>query len=284
MDVQLRYIYINIVNHVVDARERKNFEEYMAEEGIEIKEGMPLYEEDAGIPLEEWENGEGVLVITDCDELYEGIAVAMVGYGANYDGSAKYVIESLDVWVSYLKMAYARYMEQPFVVAETERLIIREMTMDDLPKMYELYESIKDCPYVELLYDWDEEYDFCQKYIENMYAFFGYGLWLAFEKETGELVGRVGIENRTIDGELCRELGYLIRRDKQGKGYAKEALETILQYAARDLCLKEIFVCTHKDNVPSIAIAGKLGFEEYAMDIDGMNLYKKRLGVVENAI
>ncbi len=128
MDVQLRYIYINIVNHVVDARERKNFEEYMAEEGIEIKEGMPLYEEDAGIPLEEWENGEGVLVITDCDELYDGIAVAMVGYGANYNGSAKYVIESLDVWVSYLKMAYARYMEQPFVVAETERLIIREMT------------------------------------------------------------------------------------------------------------------------------------------------------------
>ncbi len=110
-----------------------------------------------------------------------------------------------------------------------------------------------------------------------MYAFFGYGLWLAFEKETGELVGRVGIENRTIDGEMCRELGYLIRKDKQGKGYAWEALEAVLNYAMNDLCFKEIFVCTNKDNVPSIAIAGKLGFEEYAMDIDGMNLYKKML-------
>ena len=42
---------------------------------------------------------------------------------------------------------------------------------------------------------------FTIKYIENMYGFFGYGLWLVFDKKTGELVARAGIENRSQSAE-----------------------------------------------------------------------------------
>ncbi|MFR2511412.1 MAG: hypothetical protein ACLS9K_04365 [Lachnospira eligens] len=45
-----------------------------------------------------------------------------------------------------------------------------------------------------------------------MYGFFGYGLWLVFDKKTGELVARAGIENRSIDGQNCQELGYLVKK------------------------------------------------------------------------
>lgn len=45
-----------------------------------------------------------------------------------------------------------------------------------------------------------------------MYGFFGYGLWLVFDKKTGELVARAGVENRSIDGQNCQELGYLVKK------------------------------------------------------------------------
>ncbi len=272
---ELKIVYINVTKHNLESQEFMDFVEYMREEDIEVRTGVPdrmIVLEGECKPVREC-----ALVITDYDESVSDIDIAVAGYGVDYAGVAAYVIENLDVWVSYLRMVFARFAKQPFEVTKTKRLIIREMTLKDLPKMYELYESIKDCPYVEPLYAWDEEYEFCEKYIENMYTFFGYGLWLVFEKDTGELVGRIGIENRTIDGELCRELGYLIRKDRQGRGYVTEALMAVLDYATRQLCLKEMFICTHMDNVPSMAVAKKLGFEIYDKDIDGMNLYKKML-------
>lgn len=59
---------------------------------------------------------------------------------------------------------------------------------------------------------------FLQKnYIENMYGFYGYGLWLVFEKETDELIGRAGIEIRNIDGADKNELDILSEKITGGK-------------------------------------------------------------------
>lgn len=261
--MELKTVCINVVNHSIEPGELQEFVEYMSEENIEVLVGQQ--------PADITET----LIITDSE--MKDCKVATVGYGADYKGKVAYVTESLDVWVSFLRMVYARHNGLPWEVARTERLVIREMTLEDLPAMYELYESISDCPYVEPLYEWDEEYDFTSKYIENMYTFFGYGLWLVFEKDTGELVGRVGIENRTIDGEMCQELGYLIKKDRQKRGYALESLRAIIDIAKSEMCLRQLFICTHKDNVLSITIAKKLGFEVYAEDIEGMNLYRRSL-------
>lgn len=261
---ELKLIYIHVVHHCIPEEEYEEFVEYMEEEGIEVRKGVPQTVE---------YSETGVLLITDEDI----DATAVAGYGSDYKGSAKYVLENLDVWVSYLRMIYARETGIPWQVLETDRLIVREMALSDLPDMYSLYESIQDCVYVEQLYDWEEEYEFSGKYIENMYTFFGYGLWLVYEKKTGELVGRAGIENRTIDGVMCQELGYLIRKDKQRMGYATECLSGIIGMAKRELCLSQLFICTHMENDASIGVAEKLNFNVYATDVDGMNIYRRVL-------
>jgi RimJ/RimL family protein N-acetyltransferase len=107
-----------------------------------------------------------------------------------------------------------------------------------------------------------------------MYTFFGYGLWLVFLKETGELIGRVGIENREIDNTTKQEIGYLIGKDYQEQGYAYEACEATIEYARTMLNLDELFACIHRDNFKSIAFLEKLGFRIYARDIGDMNLYR----------
>lgn len=96
-----------------------------------------------------------------------------------------------------------------------------------------------------------------------MYGFYQYGLWLVYEKSTQKLIGRVGIENREIDGILRQELGYVIGKNYQHKGYAYEAAKAVLKYAKEELFLDEMFICVQKDNIPSIALAKKLGFTRY---------------------
>lgn len=92
-------------------------------------------------------------------------------------------------------------------------------------------------------------------------------------KEDNKVIGRAGIENREIDGELQKELGYLIGKPWQGMGYAAEACFAILDYVKeRELC-SYLFLCCHQKNIPSISLAQKMGFTVYAEDIDGMNLY-----------
>jgi len=77
----------------------------------------------------------------------------------------------------YLAMVYSRYKNIPLQILETERTYVREITTDDVKALYSLYddEALK---YVEPLYEYDEEVIFTKKYIENMYGFYGYGLWL----------------------------------------------------------------------------------------------------------
>lgn len=220
------------------------------------------------------------IIINDKDMLKSDgtLEIPDIGLGEVYRGKASYVVyDEEDIDDDLLKLVCARKYNEPLVIAETERFIIREMTVGDLPHLYELYQTLSDCPYVEPLYEYEDEKAFTIKYIENMYGFFGYGLWLVFEKKTGELVARAGIENRSIDGQNCQELGYLVKKSWQGKRVAWEVMNHIVNIAKDRLGLEALYICTVKTNIPSIQLALKLGFTLYAGDTDGMNIYRKKL-------
>ena len=220
------------------------------------------------------------IIINDNDMLNPDgtFEIPDIGVGEKYHGKASYVVyDEEDIDDDMLKLVCARKYNEPLVITETERFIIREMTVGDLPHLYELYATLSDCPYVEPLYEYEEEKAFTMKYIENMYGFFGYGLWLVFDKKTGELVARAGIENRSIDGCNCQELGYLVRKSWQGKHVAWEVMNRIMDIAKERFGLEELNICTAKTNISSIKLALKLGFTLYAGDTDGMNIYRRKL-------
>ncbi len=225
--------------------------------------------------------GEGrEIIINDKDMLKpdEILEIPDIGLGEAYRGKASYVVyDEEDIDDDLLELVCARKYNEPLVISETGKFIIREMTVGDLPHLYELYQTLSDCPYVEPLYEYEDEKAFTIKYIENMYGFFGYGLWLVFDKKTGELVARAGIENRSIDGQNCQELGYLVKKSWQGKHVAWEVMNHIVDIAKDRFGLEELYICTEKTNNPSIQLALKLGFTLYAGDTDGMNIYRKKL-------
>ena len=228
------------------------------------------------------------LVITDCEaeefekargEFASGGLCRIFGVGVDTGkfSGYPYVIQDFEVSVRYLELIYARMTGQPFEVARSARLIIREMTTEDLPLMYQLYGTLDGCPYIEPLYEYVRELEFTKNYIKNMYGFYQYGLWLVFERVSGALVGRIGIENRVIDGRQRQELGYLIGKTWQGHGYAYEASREIIRYASDELELEELFAAVDKNNRASRELALKLGFEYYADAQETLELYRKKL-------
>ncbi|MGN0327882.1 MAG: GNAT family N-acetyltransferase [Lachnospira sp.] len=207
-------------------------------------------------------------------EIASGLNKSDIGIGKDYRGNAGYVLYSAkDLTPEYCQHVLNRKLGLPDTILETERYIVREESVEDLDELYELYDSLKDCPFIDKLYERDKEVEFTRNYINNMYGFFNYGLWLVFDKITGKMVGRIGIENREIDGQTCQELGYLIGKKFQGKHAGYEVCEAVMSYARDYLGIKRLYSCIDKNNIPSIGLIEKLGFSKYAEDIDGMNIY-----------
>ena len=115
-------------------------------------------------------------------------------------------------------------------ILETERLFLREMSMDDFDALYKVLadkEIMQHYPYT-----FDEER--VRSWIErnmNRYKDNGFGLWAVCLKETGEMIGDCGLTLQNIEGEMLPEIGYHIRRDTQRKGYAKEAASAVRDWA-----------------------------------------------------
>ena len=127
----------------------------------------------------------------------------------------RYAVESLaELDIEYLERVRRRYNHIPWDIGETDRCLIRELSLSDLPALYELYDKPGMTDFVEPLYDYETELEYQKAYIENMYGFYEYGMWLVFSRETGKLIGRAGLEHD--------ELGYMIAPELWNQGYATE--------------------------------------------------------------
>ncbi|MDF2820832.1 MAG: HAD-superfamily hydrolase, subfamily variant 3 [Clostridiales bacterium] len=121
--------------------------------------------------------------------------------------------------------------------------------------------------YIQNFQNINDEKEKLKAYIRNAYNFFGYGLWLLIEKETGKIIGECGIQNRDIDGQNYFELEYAINIQSQGKGHATEACYFVLEYLKNELEAKEVIAIIGKENIKSINLIKKLDFE-YIKDIN----------------
>lgn len=178
-----------------------------------------------------------------------------------------------EVDAKFLEKVWQRYHHLPWEIAKTPRCMIRELSLDDLDALFELYGDEEITKYTEGLYPYEEEKEFQRAYIHNMYRFYGYGMWLVFSKETGELIGRAGLEHREYNGEPELELGYVIGTRFQRQEYAKEVCQRILGIAREITDFPRINCLIEEENKASIGLAEKLGFVwEETMDLQGKTM------------
>lgn len=224
------------------------------------------------------------LIVTDRGDLAEAAlhhGFAVIGYlhEKNRDISfqgVRYLIEDISgLDARFCELAFCRAHDIPVTILETERCLIREICLEDVTRLYEIYADPAITSYMEALYaDEAEERSYIQSYIENVYGFYNYGMWVVIRKADGRLIGRAGIEPK----EDTAELGYVIAHEYQNQGYATEVCRAILTYAADCLSLPEVCAHVHKENAASLRICEKLKFQPVPPPEDSdMLLFRLRL-------
>ncbi|QNI69393.1 GNAT family N-acetyltransferase [Cyanobium sp. NS01] len=141
---------------------------------------------------------------------------------------------------------------------ETKRLILREMTLDDIDDLLEVLSDPKAMQFYPKPFD----RQMTQMWIErNMqrYAQHGFGLWALILKERGKLIGDCGLVLQEVDGVEEVEVGYHIRRDLWGQGLAKESALVCRDYGFSHLVCSRLISLIHPANVASRRVAEKIG-------------------------
>ena len=87
---------------------------------------------------------------------------------------------------------------------------------------------------------------------------YGFGLWAVIEKESDEFIGDCGITMQQVEDDLFHEIGYHLRKEFRGKGYATEAARACSEFA-KSRGVKQIISYMKSDNLPSRHVAERNG-------------------------
>ena len=142
----------------------------------------------------------------------------------------------------------------------TDRLVLREFTMEDAPAVHRYGsdpEVVRYLPWGPNT--WKDTQDFLQRKLEDQRADPRTRFDLAVTlTASGELVGGCGI---TIVSPPRREaaLGYVYRRDVWGKGYGTEAGKAIVAFGFEKLGMHRICAYCDVDNIASARLMEKAG-------------------------
>ena len=171
-----------------------------------------------------------------------------------------YVLEQAEeVEEAYLEKIRCRLLGRPCEILQTRRCIVREICLDDVDKLYEIYADPSITLYMEGLYaKKEEEIAYTRDYIRYQYGIYDFGMWIIEDRQSGEVIGRAGLDLRP-DREDA-ELGYMIRKNRQGQGLAYEVCTAILAYTKEELGFEKLFARTRKENLASVMLLKKLGF------------------------
>ena len=175
-------------------------------------------------------------------------------------------------------------------VLETERLVLRRLTLGDLDALAAIYADPDVRRYFpEGTLTRAETREELEWIIDIYYGRYGYGLWATILKESERFVGRCGLlpwdivsdvggalilsgasEDPPGPGATEVELAYLLARPYWGLGLATEAARAIVAYGIEEFRLERLICLIDPGNEASIRVATRAGmsFDRHVI-IDG---------------
>jgi RimJ/RimL family protein N-acetyltransferase len=100
--------------------------------------------------------------------------------------------------------------------------------------------------------------------IQTHWETYGFGLWAAVPKDTGALIGFIGLCHPLWFPAMVDrvEIGWRLGREAGGAGYATEGAREALRRGFDTLALDEIMAFVHPENARSLAVWGRLRMVE----------------------
>ncbi len=150
------------------------------------------------------------------------------------------------------------------IFLETERLVLRRFTDDDVDNLVELdsdpdvmrfINGGRPTPRHEIVSD------VLPAFLDYYGRFAGYGFWAAVEKATGGFVGWFHFRPMKGADPDEVELGYRLRKSAWGKGFATEGSRALIQNGFAQLGVRRVVASTMVVNVGSRRVMEKAGLK-----------------------
>ena len=149
---------------------------------------------------------------------------------------------------------------------ETERLILRDWRDEDWPHFWELTNT----PAVMRWLGGVADEATCQGAMDRLATYrrkFGHTFWVVERKDdgghlAGEMLGFCGLKRANVEGSPVFdmvEVGWRLREDSWGRGYAKEAAIASLDLGFAKFGAETIIALTVEGNAASRGLMRKLG-------------------------
>lgn len=155
---------------------------------------------------------------------------------------------------------------------ETERLLLRKLTVDDFGALAVFLKK------PEVMYAWEHGFsdEEVSGWIERNIARYkkdGIGYLLALEKAGGKAVGTIGAFSANVNGEDAWEAGYVLDTPYWGMGYAREGAQGCVDYLCAHMNVESVLLQMRTDNKASVKTAEALGgvyVSEYDREYNGV--------------
>lgn len=143
---------------------------------------------------------------------------------------------------------------------ETERLLARELNMDDIPSFVEMQSNVNVMRYItDRPKTKEESINEFEKIIHSYRKVNrGFLVMAVARKDDIKFIGTCAIIKNN-DGEY--EIGYRFIEEYWGKGYGKEVVCGLVEFAFQSLNLNQIVAHVNKDNYSSVKILDSLYFD-----------------------
>jgi len=147
------------------------------------------------------------------------------------------------------------------VFMETDRLVLRRFTQDDLELIVELDSDPEVKRYIDggAAVDREELTETLAWWLGYYERYDGYGFWAAIEKASGEFLGWFHLRPGAGAAPFEPELGYRLRREVWGCGYATEGSRALIDKAFAELGAERVNASTMVINSGSRRVMEKAG-------------------------
>jgi RimJ/RimL family protein N-acetyltransferase len=148
------------------------------------------------------------------------------------------------------------------VYLETERLVLRRFTEDDVDNLFDLDSdpdvmrfltggapTTREAIQTRFLPAFRRYYEHSE----------GFGFWAAIEKSTGDFLGWFHFRPPEGSSPDEPELGYRLRKSAWGKGYGTEGSRALIRKGFTELGVRRVIASTYQDNIGSRRVMEKVG-------------------------
>ncbi len=147
-----------------------------------------------------------------------------------------------------------------FPILQSQRLLLRESTMEDIAFYFELRSNKEGMKYIPRTLPTSEQdiIPFLEN-INELYKKEDAINWVICIKETGEPIGSIGFY-RTEKESFRTEIGYMLLPKYYKKGYAHEAIQTVLEHGFKVMQFNSICAVIDPRNEASRKVLVKNNF------------------------